>query len=68
MQLAPRYLGDEVLAVVMPRGDLDETTATFERMLWLNPNDNQGAPFCWLDAKAGRSWRQVEDERMQAYH
>lgn len=41
---------------------LPEAEAVFERMLWLNPNDNQGARFCWLDVRAGRSWKEVEAE------
>ena len=28
----------------------------FERILSLNPNDNQGVRFCWLDVANGRRW------------
>jgi hypothetical protein len=28
----------------------------FERMLSLNPNDNQGVRLCWDDVQHGRSW------------
>jgi len=38
-------------------GRLEEAEQVFERMLWLNPADDQGAGFCWLGVKAGRSWR-----------
>lgn len=47
---------------------IKEAEMVFERMLWLNPNDNQGARFCWLDAKKGKSWTAVEEQEMQAYH
>jgi len=41
-----------------------EAQAVFERMLWLNPTDNQGARFLLADVKAGRSWEEfVEAER-----
>lgn len=43
-------------------GRLKEAEQVFERMLWLNPADNQGAGFCWLDVKAGRSWRSSASE------
>lgn len=29
----------------------------FERMLWLNPTDNQGARFLLNEVRAGRDWR-----------
>lgn len=28
----------------------------FERILALNPNDNQGVHFCWQDVRSGCSW------------
>ena len=41
-----------------------EAQAVFERMLWLNPTDNQGARFLLAEVKAGRSWEEfVEAER-----
>lgn len=43
-------------------GRLKEAEQVFERMLWLNPADNQGARFCWLDVKAGRSWTSSASE------
>jgi len=41
---------------------------TFERLLALNPNDNQGVRFCWADVRARRSWEeaQAEEERQDA--
>ena len=38
-------------------GRMEEAAATFERMLWLNPNDNQGARICLADVRAGRDCR-----------
>jgi hypothetical protein len=37
-------------------GDLAEAQRVFERLLSLNPNDNQGVRFCWEDVLKGRSW------------
>lgn len=37
-------------------GRTSEALAVFERMLWLNPNDNQGARFLLDDVRAGRTW------------
>ena len=37
--------------------------AVFEKMLWMNPTDNQGARFLLAALKAGRSWEEfVEAE------
>jgi hypothetical protein len=36
----------------------------FERILSLNPNDNQGVRFCWEDVRKGRTW--VLDARARA--
>jgi hypothetical protein len=49
-------------------GRTDEAVSVFERILALNPNDNQGARFCWLDVRAGRTWEaaQQRDEAEQA--
>ena len=37
-------------------GRADEARSVFERMLSLNPNDNQGARFCWNDIRRGLPW------------
>lgn len=37
-------------------GRLDDARQVFERMLALNPDDHQGARFCWHDVRARRSW------------
>ena len=37
-----------------------EAQRVFERILSLNPNDNQGVRFCWDDVRKGRSWDQAE--------
>ena len=33
----------------------------FERILSLNPNDNQGVRFCWEDVRSGRSWKETQE-------
>ena len=33
----------------------------FERNLSLNPNDNQGARFCWEYVREGRAWEEMEE-------
>jgi tetratricopeptide (TPR) repeat protein len=38
-------------------GKLAEAQRVFERLLSLNPNDNQGVRFCWEDVRQGRSWQ-----------
>lgn len=37
-------------------GRTDEARVVFERMLALNPADNQGVRICWNDIKQGRAW------------
>ena len=37
---------------------LAEAQQVFERILSLNPNDNQGVRFCWNDVRNGRSWKE----------
>ncbi len=46
----------------------DEARAVFERILALNPNDNQGARFCLFDVHAGLPWEEMRerDEREAA--
>ena len=44
------------------RQDFSAATAAFERILSLNPNDNQGARFCWEDARRGRSWEESQED------
>jgi hypothetical protein len=41
-------------------GRLAEAQQTFERVLSLNPNDNQGVRFCWEDVRHGRSWEDMQ--------
>jgi hypothetical protein len=38
-------------------GRFEEAGRVFERMLWLNPTDNQGVRFLIDDVRAGRDWR-----------
>lgn len=37
-----------------------EALATFERLLALNPNDNQGNRICWQYLRDGRTWEDLE--------
>lgn len=39
-------------------GRVAEAQQVFERILSLNPNDNQGVRACWDDVRRGRSWDQ----------
>ena len=38
-------------------GSVAKARGIFERMLWLNPSDNQGVRFLLADIRAGRRWR-----------
>jgi hypothetical protein len=38
-------------------GRLDDAGHVFNRMLWLNPSDNQGVRFLMSDVRAKRSWQ-----------
>lgn len=56
-------------------GRLPEAQRVFERILALNPNDNQGARFCWDDVRQGRSWEETQgreeaakEERLRDLH
>ena len=41
-------------------GRTEDAIQVFERILALNPNDNQGARFCWYDARQGKTWEQAQ--------
>jgi tetratricopeptide (TPR) repeat protein len=41
-------------------GRTEEAAGVFERMLALNPNDNQGVRFCWFDLRAGTTWEAAQ--------
>lgn len=41
-------------------GDLKGAADIFERMLWLNPSNNQGARFCLSDVAAGTAYEDSE--------
>jgi len=43
-----------------------EAQQVFERILSLNPNDNQGVRFCWEDVRNGRSWEQMQEREEAA--
>lgn len=46
-----------------------EAEQVFERVLSLNPPDNQGVRFCWDDVRSGRTWEEMsareEAERVE---
>jgi tetratricopeptide (TPR) repeat protein len=44
-------------------GRYDEAGRIFERMLWLNPSDNQGVRFLVEKVRAGKAWKQNRDRR-----
>ena len=41
-------------------GHFDEAGCIFERMLWLNPSDNQGVRFLIDDVRAGKAWKSAD--------
>jgi hypothetical protein len=41
-------------------GKLAEAQRVFERILSLNPNDNQGVRFCWQDVRNGGTWEDLQ--------
>jgi tetratricopeptide (TPR) repeat protein len=43
-------------------GRFDEAERVFDRMLWLNPSDNQGVRFIVDEVKAKRAWEDRENE------
>jgi hypothetical protein len=47
-------------------GRLAEAQVAFERILGLNPDDNQGVRFCWNDVRRGRSWEERHDGERKA--
>ena len=42
-------------------GRADEAAALFERMLWLNPTDNQGIRALLPNVRAGGRWEDCDD-------
>ncbi len=43
-------------------GNAREAAAVFRKMLWLIPNDNQGARFNLAAVEAGMTWEEMEGE------
>lgn len=43
-------------------GEMEAATPVFERLLWLNPKDEQGAGRCWVEVREGRAWPEEEEE------
>jgi len=46
-------------------GRLGEAQQVFERILSLNPNDNQGVRFCWNDVRRGGSWEELKQQEIR---
>ncbi len=44
-------------------GRFDEAERVFEKMLWLNPPDNQGVRFLLEDVRARKAWEENQEER-----
>jgi len=44
-------------------GKLTEAQRVFERILSLNPNDNQGVRFCWEDCATGAAGKRCRNAR-----
>jgi hypothetical protein len=44
-------------------GRHDDAAAIFDRMLWLNPSDNQGVRFLIDEVRAGTAWKEDSRER-----
>jgi hypothetical protein len=42
-------------------GRLQEADRIFDRMLWLNPSDNQGVRFLINDVRARAAWEKSRD-------
>jgi hypothetical protein len=42
-------------------GDMKGAREVFERMLWLNPSDNQGVRFCLCAVADGKSYEELEE-------
>lgn len=49
-------------------GRADDAAAVFERMLWLNPSDNQGERFNLADVRAGKTWEESEEASPRGDH
>jgi tetratricopeptide (TPR) repeat protein len=47
-------------------GNFAEAQRVFERILSLDPNDNQGTRFCWEAVRQGRSWEEVQEREWAA--
>jgi len=44
-------------------GRYDEAGRVFQKMLWLNPSDNQGVRFVVEEVRAGKAWEESRDHR-----
>jgi tetratricopeptide (TPR) repeat protein len=44
-------------------GRYDEAGRIFEKMLWLDPSDNQGVRFLVDEVRAGMAWEKRRDQR-----
>ena len=57
-----RMYQDKTFVVKAGGAVFGEAERTFDRMLWLNPSDNQGIRFLIEGVRAGRSWDESRDE------
>ena len=48
-------------------GDFAGAQRVFERILSLNPTDNQGVRACWQDVREGRAWEEMNAEEEQVH-
>ena len=46
-----------------PPGRSSRSSGIFDRMLWLNPSDNQGVRFLIDEVRAKTAWEDREEER-----
>src|SRR6266540_238450 len=49
-------------------GRADEAAPVFERLLWLNPSDNQGERFNLAAVRRGKTWEESEDALPRGDH
>jgi hypothetical protein len=46
-------------------GDFGGAQQMFERIVSLNPDDNQGVRFCWHDVRSGMTWEEMNEREEQ---
>jgi hypothetical protein len=43
-------------------GEIEKAKETMRRLIWLNPEDNQGVRFLWGDINEGLTWEQSAEK------